>query len=462
MKTICIILAAGLGKRMNSTVSKVLHKVCGVPMLQSVISTARQLKSDKIIVIAGKHIDIIKKQVNAKDVLFVMQKEAKGTGHALLCAMPLLRNFRGVILVINGDTPLVTSDTLKKFLSLHKKDKNAVSILSFIAKQPVNYGRVIRNNSGLVLSITEDKDADPVQKKINEVNSGVYAINPEGLHILNYIKMNKSSGEYYLTDIVELSAKRGLKSSAYCMGTEEEFMGVNTKEELYRASTLMKMNILKKLINKGVNFLDTGSVFIHPDVLIGKDTAIFPNVYLEGHTRIGRGSTIYPNVRISNSIIGSEVIVKDSTVIENSVIRDKALIGPFAHIRPGSEIGSGARIGNFVELKKTSIGNGTKALHLSYLGDTKIGRDVNIGAGTITCNYDGEKKHKTIIADDVFVGSDSQLIAPVKIGKGAYIGAGSTITKNVPPGALALSRVQQKNLRHWARKKSGLRKGKGK
>ncbi len=454
MNNACIILAAGIGKRMSSPVPKVLHSIYGIPMLQYVINTAQKLKPEKTIVIVGKHADLIKESIDSENVLFALQKKPMGTAHAFLCAKKALKNFEGVLIVLNGDTPLVSHNTIKKFLSLHRKNKNTISVLSFIATDPDNYGRIVRDDSGRVLSIIEDKDANHMQKKIHEVNSGVYAIDYSALHLLKQIKINRLKGEFYLTDIVGLSLKKGLKTSVYCIGTEEEFMGVNTKNELYQASKLMKSQIINKWINKGVSFIDTDSVFIHPYAYIGERTLIYPNVYIEGHTRIGRGSTIYPNVRIKSSNLGDKVVIQDSTVIEDSTVKSRASVGPFARVRPGSEIGSKAKIGNFVELKKAIIGKKTRASHLSYLGDTRIGKGVNIGAGTITCNYDGEKKHVTIIDDNVFVGSDTQLIAPVKVGKGAYIGASSTITKDVPAGALALSRVSQKNIENWAKRKA--------
>jgi bifunctional UDP-N-acetylglucosamine pyrophosphorylase/glucosamine-1-phosphate N-acetyltransferase len=453
MMTACVILAAGLGKRMNSNLPKVLHKVCGIPMLQSVIETARQLKGSKIVVVTGKHDDLIKKALDSPDISYALQKEPKGTGHALMCAKQNLKGFQGILIVLNGDTPLLRAETIKKFLKLHLKNKNAVSVLSFQAKNPDNYGRIVRDASAQVLSIVEEKDADAMQKNIHEVNSGVYAINHDLLTLLDNIKINKKKGEYYLTDIVAAALDNGLKTSAYCIGAEDEFMGVNTREELYRASMFMKKKLIEKWAGKGVTFLDMDSVFIHAGVTIGKDTTVYPNVYLEGRTKIGTGTTIYPNVRILDSEIGNNVVIKDCTVIEGSTIKNRATVGPFARIRPGSEIGTEARIGNFVELKKAVIGHASKASHLSYLGDTSIGQGVNIGAGTITCNYDGKKKSMTVIEKGVFIGSDSQLIAPVIIGRGAYIGAGSTITKNVPPFALALSRVEQKTIKGWAKKK---------
>ena len=451
----CVVLAAGLGTRMQSAIPKVLHTVCGIPMLETVIAVARALNPERILVVIGKQGGLIRNTVGSDGVSYVLQGEPRGTGHALRCTRPALRNSKGVIVVLNGDTPLLNPNTIKKFLRYHKKDKSSISVLSFCASNPQHYGRIIRNASGQFVSIAEHRDADSRQKEINEVSSGVYAINHDVLNLLDKIAPNPAKGEYYLTDIIAAASRRNLRTSAYCIGTEEEFMGVNTREELSRASALMRRNIIQSWIAKGVNFLDAASVSIHPNVSIGKETTIYPNVCLEGHTRIGRGSIIYPNVRVRNSDIGNGVVIKDSTVIENSKVKDRASVGPFACLRPGCHIGTDVRIGNFVEVKKSVIGQGTKASHLSYIGDAVIGKDVNIGAGTITCNYDGRAKHTTKIEDGVFVGSDSQLVAPVRIGKGAYVGAGSTITRDVPPMSHATSRVHQMNREGWARKRRG-------
>lgn len=453
MRLSCVILAAGLGTRMNSSQPKVLHEVCGVPMLYSVVQTARELKPERIVIVAGRQKELIEGSMECRGEVFALQKEPKGTGHALKCAVPFLKNFKGIVVVLNGDTPLLKPGTIKRFLALHEKGENAVSVLSFPAEDPNRYGRIIRDASGTFVSIVEHSDADPAQRKINEVNSGVYAINRAALSVLNRIRMNRAKGEYYLTDIVAAASKAGMRISAYCIGTEEEFMGVNTRGELLRASELMRRRIVMEWVERGVNFLDPDSVFIHPPVSIGKETVIYPNVCLEGHTRIGKNCTIYPNVRIRNCTVGNNVVIKDSTVMEDSRIRDRATVGPFARIRPGSEIGSDARIGNFVELKKAVIGRASKLSHLSYIGDAVVGKDVNIGAGTITCNYDGERKHPTVIEDGAFVGSDTQLVAPVRVGKGAYIGAGSTITEDVPPMSLAVSRARQRNIEGWASKR---------
>ncbi len=454
MKTACIVLAAGLGKRMNSDLPKVLHNICGIPMLQSVLNSVRKLNPERIVVVAGGHIGKIKESIQSPGVLFALQPRARGTGDAVRCALPVIGDFNGDVLVLNGDTPLVRPDTIRKFLRLHRRDGNALSVLSFTAADPSAYGRIVRDSSGGIEAIVEDRDADPRQKEIREVNSGLYAVRRDALALVGRIKLNRAKGEYYLTDIVSAALRRKMRTSAYPIGTEEEFMGVNTKEELRRAAETMRRRIVAGWTKKGVDFLDAGSVFIHHDASIGRDTVIYPNVHIEGRTKIGKKSTVYPNVRIVDSEIGREAVIKDSTLIENSRVGDRASVGPFAHIRPGSEIGRQAKIGDFVELKKTILGTNTKASHLSYLGDAKIGSGVNIGAGTITCNYDGARKHVTRIEDDVFIGSDSQLVAPVRVGKGSYVGAGSTITEDVPAGALAIGRARQKNIRGWVRKRS--------
>jgi bifunctional UDP-N-acetylglucosamine pyrophosphorylase/glucosamine-1-phosphate N-acetyltransferase len=470
MKLAGVVLAAGIGKRMNSSLPKVLHQIHGATMLQHVLRTLYELKPQKVVVVAGKHFKEIKESIiqpntpippllkggkggllrtQDSELIFAHQKEPKGTGDALLKAVSALKGFKGTVVVINGDTPLITRETLKKFLLLHDKKRNVISILSFMPQEPGSYGRVIRDKAGDIVSIVEARDATASQKRLGEVNSGVYAMEPEALRLLKEIKINESKGEYYLTDIIRIARDKGIKTGAYCIGSEDEFIGVNTQEELEKARQLMKDRITKRWKDWGVSFLDTNSVFISSDVIIDKDTTVYPNVHLEGNTKVGRGCTIYPNVRIQNSLIGDGAIIKDSTLIESSVVKNMATIGPFAHIRPGS----GAKIGNFVEVKKSLVGMGTKASHLTYLGDAKIGKNVNIGAGTITCNYDGDKKQITTIEDNVFIGSDTQLIAPVKIGKGAYIAAGSTITKNVPSKALALSRIEQRHIKDWVLKR---------
>ena len=457
-----IILSAGLGTRMKSALPKVLHKIFGKPMINYVVDSVMPLKTQKNIVVINQKNRDIKDALKGCMVSFVLQKEPKGTADAMKAAIENLKGFRGTILVLNGDTPLIKTATLKKLLSLHNQNKEDISIVSFIAKDPCSYGRIIRKDNEVV-SIIEDRDASEEQKSIKEVNSGIYAIDSNSLKLLKEIRINKSKGEYYLTDIVDIAVRKGYKVRAHILGSEAELTGINTRKDLLNASHYLRDKTLSRWIDNGVSFIDKSSVFIHPDAKIGIDTVVYPNVHIEGKTIIGKGCTIYPNTRIADSIIGDNVIIKDSTVIESSTIKDSATIGPFAHIRPGSAIGSQTKIGNFVEIKKSVIGNGTKASHLSYLGDAEIGNNVNIGASTITCNYDGKKKNKTVIEDNVFIGSDTQLIAPVRVGKGSYVGAGSTITKDVPPFSLALSRTEQKNIEKWAIKmqSSEIKKRKG-
>lgn len=449
-----VILAAGSGTRMNSPMPKVLHTIFDKPMLLYALDAACGLRPDATVVVVGeKNAEQIKEAVKTRPgVSFALQKEQKGTANALRCAASFLKGFKGTIVVLNGDSPLLRTETLKRFLSLHRKAGNALSAVSFAASDPGSYGRVVRDALGRPLGVVEEKDANADEKKISEVNSGIYAIEPEALPLLDAVKRNRLKGEYYLTDIVGMAVEEGLKTGVYRLGDESEFLGVNTREELCAAHELLRESLTSLWLKKGVNFIDPKSVFIEPSVKIGKETLIYPNVYLHGNTVIGKSCTIYPNVRIVDSIIKDGSQIKDSTLIEGSSVGPRAEIGPFAHIRPGSRIGA-SKIGNFVEVKKSTVADGTKAMHLSYLGDAMIGKGVNIGAGTITCNYDGKKKHRTVIENDVFIGSDSQLVAPVKLGKASYIGAGSTITKDVPPHALAVSRTAQKIVPNWRKKR---------
>jgi bifunctional UDP-N-acetylglucosamine pyrophosphorylase/glucosamine-1-phosphate N-acetyltransferase len=434
---------------MKSALPKVLHPLLGKPMVEYVVEALSSLKPVKTVVVTGMQGDGIRDALKNYPVSFAVQKEPKGTGDALKSAIQKLRGFTGTLLVVSGDTPLIKPATLKAFLNLHRKNREALSLISFIAGGAHSYGRIIREGSKLS-AIVEDKDADQEQKKIQEVNSGIYAIETPLLKLLNKISINKAKGEYYLTDIVGLAVGRGCRAGAFLLGNENELTGINTRGDLYRAVHYLKDEIAAGFMEKGVTFIDKASVFIHPESVIGAETVIYPNVHIEGRTFIGNGCIVYPNSRIIDSTIGNNVIIKDSTIIEASAINDGASVGPFAHIRPGSVIGKHARIGNFVEVKKSVIGSGTKASHLSYLGDAEIGEQVNIGAGTITCNYDGRIKHKTLIEDNAFIGSDTQFVAPVRIGRGSFVGAGSTITKDVPPFALAISRTAQKNVEKWA------------
>jgi bifunctional UDP-N-acetylglucosamine pyrophosphorylase/glucosamine-1-phosphate N-acetyltransferase len=439
---------------MRSGTPKVLHEIYGRSMLQYVLDAIAPLKPKITVVVTGEKNPSYKKDLSYfGEIVFALQKDRKGTAHALLTATKYLKGFKGTVLVVNGDTPLLRAETLGKFIRQHGKKAHDISLVSFIAEDPGAYGRVLRDNEGRPARIVEKSDASAKDSSIHEVNSGVYAFEPPALPLLKNIRLNSKKGEYYLTDIVELAPKRGLSVGAYCQGDESEFLGVNTREELSVAHEVIRERILEKWLSRGITFIDLFSVYIEPGVTIGSDTTIYPNVYLQGTTKIGRMCTVYPNVRIADSVIKNNSVIKDTTLIEESVVGPGASVGPFAHLRPGSRIGKSSKIGNFVEVKASTIGEGTKAMHLTYIGDAEVGSKVNIGAGTITCNYDGVKKYKTKIGNGVFVGSDTQLVAPVKIGNGSYIGAGTTVTKDVPPGHLATSRTRQRSIEWKPRKK---------
>ena len=451
MNLTVVILAAGMGKRMNSDIPKVLHEALGRPMLQHTIDAVRKLRPAKLVVVVGNGAEKVKERVNDGRISFVLQKELLGTGDALSAARKELK--QGTVLVINGDCPLITVKTLKNLMARHRRGKNALSFLSFTDESMSGYGRILRDENGRVFGIVEDKHATPEQKRRSkELNGGVYAIETNILDLLDRIKKNSNSGEYYLTDIISIVAASGKRLEAYDCPAEE-IRGVNNRKELFEISDILRMRVISLWMQKGVTFMDPRTSMVHASVSIGRDTVIYPNTYLEGGTVIGRNCTVYQGVRIRDSRVGDGAVVKDNPLVEQSRIGDGASVGPFAHLRPGSMIGRNAKIGNFVEIKKSVIGEGSKASHLSYLGDADIGSNVNIGAGTITCNYDGKNKSRTRIGSGVFVGSDSQLVAPVTIGKGAYVAAGATITRDVPAGSLAISRAEQKNITGWAGKR---------
>lgn len=449
-----VILAAGRGKRMKSHTPKVLHEVLGRPILRYAIDAIKPLKPVKAIVVIGNGAEAVKERINESHLTFVLQRNLLGTGNALAVAGKELT--KGTVLVLNGDCPLITGRTLNSLLTRHRQNNNMLSFLTFIDDSMSGYGRILRDKNGRVTGIVEDKHATADEKKkFKELNGGVYIMETAVLNYLNRIKKNRSSGEYYLTDIVDIASKEGKKLEAYTCPSEE-IRGVNSRKDLYEVSEIYRKRIIAKWMEKGVTFMDPDTSIVHSSVSIGKDTIIYPNTYLEGETSIGKNCIIYPGARIYDSAVGNNVLIKDNTLIEESRIGSGAAVGPFAHLRPKSIVGRDAKIGNFVEIKKSRIGKGTKASHLTYLGDADVGSNVNIGAGTITCNYNGRNKFKTIIESGVFIGSDSQLVAPVKIGTDAYVAAGATVTKNVPSGALAISRSQQKNIEKWTKKQKGI------
>ncbi|MEW5806199.1 MAG: bifunctional UDP-N-acetylglucosamine diphosphorylase/glucosamine-1-phosphate N-acetyltransferase GlmU [Acidobacteriota bacterium] len=445
-----VILAAGLGKRMRSRQAKVLHPVCGRPMLHYVLQASRKLNPEKVIVVIGNQADKVKETLAGEKIYPVLQKKQFGTAHAVLQAEKELQGFRGILLVLNGDLPLITAETLKSILKEHRKSGADLSVMTTIIDDPEGYGRVIREGNGSIRQIVEERDATMSQREIKEISCGIYCAKAKPfLAALKRVRTNNVQQEYYITDAVRIMLGDGKKVSAFLYPESGEVLGVNTRYELCAASKLMNRKTLHRLMESGVSILDPEITFIESDIPVGRDTVIYPNVYIEGKTRIGKGCRIFPGCHIVDSVILNGAWILNNSVITRSRVGKNARIGPFAHLRPESDIGEDARIGNFVEVKKSKIGRGTKASHLTYLGDATIGEKSNIGAGTITCNYDGFKKHRTTLGKKVFVGSDVQFIAPVTIGDGAYIGAGSTITEDVPKHSLAIARARQSIKKNW-------------
>jgi len=449
-----IILAAGKGTRFKSDRIKVLHTLMGRPMLQLVVDSVRGLKPNKIFVVVGYQKDEVKQQPLAEDLEFIIQKEQLGTAHAVLAAKTILKDSEdGDVLIINGDLPLIQTKTLKPLLMKHRTQGNALTFMTTDLDDPTGFGRVVDVGEN-DFHIIEEKDATPVQRRIKEINVGIYLFGIKDLFkALPKVTNQNKKGEYYLTDLIAILSRDKKKVGKYRTAQTDEIVGVNDRYELARAAEALRLRKIKSLADRGVTVLDPSGTWIDLDVKVGRDTTIYPSVFIEGDSVIGTHCTIYPHVHISHSKIGRGVKILASTVIENSLIKDEAQVGPFTHLRPKTVILKGARVGNFVEMKNTVFGRFSKAGHLSYLGDTEVQDSVNIGAGTITCNYDGVKKNRTLIESGAFIGSGVELVAPVKIGKKAYVGAGSTITKNVSSESLAVSRSRQIEKKGWAKRK---------
>lgn len=450
-----LVLAAGQGKRIKSDLPKVLHKVCGKEMLKHVIDSIRKSGIDDIDVIIGKGAELVKERTLDRNVSYSMQAEQLGTGHAVKCAEEFLKNKKGVVAIFTGDTPLIKQSTIERLFNEHIEAKNSATILTAIVNDPTGYGRIVRTNDG-VSKIVEHKDCNEEELKINEMNSGIYCFDIELLvDALNKITNNNGQGEYYLTDAIGILKSQGKKIGAVV--TEyEETIGVNSRVQLAEAEEILKNRINLMHMENGVTLIDPRITYIGIDVEIGKDTIIYPNNILEGNTKIGNNCLIYQNSRIVDSNIGNEVDVQASVIL-NSNIGDNTTVGPFAYIRPETTIGKHARIGDFVEIKKSTIGDGTKVSHLTYIGDAEVGSECNFGCGTVVVNYDGKNKYKTIIGDHSFIGCNTNLVSPVTIHDNTYIAAGSTITSEVKEGDLAVARAKQRNISGWVDKK-GLKK----
>ncbi len=455
-KLIALVLAAGKGTRFKSDKIKLLHPMLGKPMIHLVVDCMHALRAETVYVVVGHQKNEIMQLVYSKPVEFIHQKKQLGTAHAVLAAKDILRSkVERDLLVINGDLTLIRPETLRSMIKLHRREKNVLTFLSAEMANPTGFGRVTYHENNLI-RILEEKDATPAQRMIKEVNVGVYLFKIQDLlKALPKISNKNRKGEFYLTDIIEIMSKRKGQVGVYKAPAEQEIVGINDRYELAQAVEILRLRKIKSLAASGVTVYDPATTWIDLDVRIGRDTTIYSSVVLEGKTVIGQECKLYPFVHVRDSRIGREVNILTSTVIEESTIANGAQIGPFTHLRPKSVVKAGAKVGNFVEMKNTVFGRGSKAGHLSYIGDSEIRDNVNIGAGTITCNYDGKKKHKTIIDEGAFIGSGTELVAPVKIGKDSYVGAGSTITKNVSSGALAISRSKQIEKANWVRKKRG-------
>lgn len=445
-----LVLAAGKGTRMKSALPKVLHPVAGTPMIEYVLATAAALSPSSCTVVVGHQAEQVSAALaHHAAVRFLVQEPQLGTGHALLQAEPLLSGVKGTLVLLSGDVPLLTAATLRALLSAHEAAGAAATVITARVADPTGYGRIVRDNGSLV-RIVEHKDATPAEREIAEINSGIYAFDLEPLFgALHRIGSNNAQGEYYLPDLVAIYREQGRVVSTLMVDEVAQILGINSRLELAEMSRRVWRSRNDDLMASGVTIEDPATTYVGRDVVVGRDTVIRPGVVLEGRTVIGEGCCLYPGVRIQDSTLGDRVTILDHCLVNGAQIAEDVTVGPFAHLRPQTEIATGARIGNFVELKKTKLGTGSKANHLAYLGDATIGSHVNIGAGTITCNYDGVRKNPTIIEDDVFIGSDSQLVAPVNVGRGAYVAAGSTITQDVPAGALGIARGRQVNKDGW-------------
>lgn len=457
-----LILAAGKGTRLRSKTIKLLHPVAGRPMAAWVAHAARELRPARSIAVVGFQADRVRAALEGLCDGFVLQREQRGTGHAVLQAAKSVGSGPGPLLIVNGDLPNLSASTLSALLALHAKSGAALSLVTTDVAEPAHYGRIVRDGAGNVLRIVEHKDATRDERAIHEINCGIYCADPRALfRRLREIRPDNAQGEYYLTDAVHAVIAKGAKVAALRHPHAEEVLGVNTRAELARAGALLYARKAAELQDAGVTLLDPSRTWIDPAATIARDTVLYPDVIVEGATTIGEDCVVRPGCRLNRVTVGRGVEIRDHSVLEDSTVGDDVTVGPFAHVRPGSVLEAGARVGNFVELKKTRLGRGSKASHLAYLGDAEIGDDCNIGAGTITCNYDGVHKHKTTLASRVFIGSDTQLVAPVTLGEGAYVGAGTTVTDDVPAGALAISRVRQINLDGWVarrKKKAGTRR----
>lgn len=452
MKTTAVILAAGQGTRMKSNLPKVLHKALGKPMVQWVMDCLEKAGiTDKITVLGhgGTEVaSVVKDQAS-----MVYQTEQLGTGHAVMQAIPVLPAENDCVLVICGDTPLLRAQTIQQLIAQHQMEANAVTVLTALTENPTGYGRIVRQGQQIT-AIVEQKDATEEQKQIQEINTGTYCFDQKFLlQYLSSLDTNNAQKEYYLTDLIKIANQHALSVGGFVLQDFRESLGVNNRVQLAQAEAILRARKCEEVMMAGVTLIDPMTAYIGADVVIGSDTILYPNVILEGKTVIGSGNIIGMNCRFVDSMIGNDNEIQ-STVIVESTVGNGCKIGPMAYLRPGTVLADGVKVGDFVEIKKSQVGSGSKIPHLSYVGDSIVGSGVNIGCGTITCNYDGVHKHQTTIKDGAFIGSNTNLVAPVTVEENAFIGAGSTITKNVPDHALALTRAELRVKENWRSRKS--------
>jgi len=458
--TAAVILAAGKGTRMKSDLVKVMHSLGGHPMIDYPVEAAREAGASRIVIVTGHQSDKVREYFSGRDeIAFVLQEEQLGTGHAVACASQALAGFIGRILILCGDVPLLKQQTLQEMLARHQTSGAVLTVLTAQMDNPYGYGRVVKREDGNILRIVEEKDASDAEREIREINSGIYCVESGFLFdTISRLTNDNAQGEYYLTDIVKMAVQAGNSCISWPVADPDEVMGVNDRVQLAAADAIIRKGVNEALMYAGATLIDPGNTYIDKGVKIGRDSIIHPNVHIKGLTEIGDNCTIEPSVVIKGCRIGNDVIIKAGSVLADAVLHDSISVGPMAHLRPGTVLMNHVKIGNFVETKKATIGEDSKASHLTYLGDATIGKGVNIGCGTITCNYDGVNKHRTVIEDDVFVGSDVQFIAPVTVGRNSLIAAGSTVTKDVPPDSLAIARTPQVNKEGWIKDRA---KGKG-
>ncbi|WP_099190946.1 bifunctional UDP-N-acetylglucosamine diphosphorylase/glucosamine-1-phosphate N-acetyltransferase GlmU [Tepidibacter mesophilus] len=451
-----IILAAGKGTRMKSKLPKVLHKVCGTEMVNHVVNIAMKAGCIENVVILGHEAQMVKDNLK-NNVKTAIQEQQLGTGHAVMMAKDHIKEDDKIV-VLCGDTPLIKESTLQKLFDYHKENKCVATVLTTKVDNPTGYGRIIRDSNKDVLKIVEQKDATKEEAKVNEINSGIYCFNGKDLKMsLSKISNNNNQGEYYLTDVIEILKNEGFKVGAYEGSTIEELMGVNSRVDLQRAERILRNRINQYHMENGVTIIDTNNTYIECDVKIGMDTTIYPGSIIKGNTTIGEDCIIGTNCVIENSSINNKVEIQSSTIID-SAIGNNTTVGPYAYLRPNSSIGENVKIGDFVEVKNSTIGDNSKASHLAYIGDASVGKNVNIGCGVVFVNYDGKNKFKSVVEDNAFIGSNCNIVAPVTVKEEGYVATGSTITDDVPKGALSIARARQVNKEGWVDKKGILKK----